>query len=216
MGRTYYRCPRCGSSNTARFIYGYPQYDEEMQRKLDAGKIVLGGCCFPAVEIEGGVVSLAPDRRCNACKKDFGTPPVLIERKTGAAEDYRDIVTAITLSVGGFLSGWTKITIKKNKAGAAVDVLAMRPSVSEDDIVPDRQMTAGEWDKFVDILYGKMNLHEWKKRYSIPGVLDGTQWKLEIKMSKGRKRTYEGDNEYPPYWRALLKVFKEISGGVKL
>ena len=29
------KCPRCGSQNTARYIYGYPAFSEEMQKMLD-------------------------------------------------------------------------------------------------------------------------------------------------------------------------------------
>ncbi|MCR5791442.1 MAG: hypothetical protein K6G83_16285 [Lachnospiraceae bacterium] len=216
MGRTYNRCPRCGSSNTATFIDRYPFHDDEMKQKLNSGKVVLGECRYPAVSVEGAIVPLGPTKRCNACKKDFATPPILIDSKTGVAEDYRDIVTSVILSVGGFRGGWTEISVKKNKSGAMVCVSVMGPAVSEEDMMPDRQISAKEWKRLVDTLYGKMNLHEWKKKYVIPGVLEGTQWKLEIKMTKGRKRTYLGDNDYPPYWRALLKVFEEISGYAKL
>jgi hypothetical protein len=68
----------------------------------------------------------------------------------------------------------------------------------------------------MDTLYAKMHLHEWKKKYVDPYVLDGTQWSLKIKMRGKRKRTYEGSNDYPPYWRALLNTFKEVSGYSKL
>lgn len=46
-----------------------------------------------------------------------------------------------------------------------------------------RWISVKEWKKFVDILYGKMNLHEWKKKYIIPDVLDGTQWELKVLLS---------------------------------
>jgi hypothetical protein len=51
--KTQIKCLHCGSTNTARYIYGYPLYDEEMQKRLDEGKWVLGGCCISSVEIYG-------------------------------------------------------------------------------------------------------------------------------------------------------------------
>ena len=46
------RCPNCGSSNIAKIIWGLPDFTEELQKRIDAGEIVLGGCIpgkgFPA------------------------------------------------------------------------------------------------------------------------------------------------------------------------
>ena len=39
------RCPACGSRRMARILYGMPMGDEKLTRDLDAGRIVLGGCC---------------------------------------------------------------------------------------------------------------------------------------------------------------------------
>ena len=53
------KCPECGSASVAHILYGLPAApDEEMQRQLDSGRIVFGGCCvFPE----------SPDRVCNEC-----------------------------------------------------------------------------------------------------------------------------------------------------
>ncbi len=58
------RCPYCGSQNTARYVYGFPAFDDDMQRKIDSGKVVLGGC-----EMDPG--GHMPKRRCNDCDRDF-------------------------------------------------------------------------------------------------------------------------------------------------
>lgn len=39
-------CQRCGSTKIADIVYGLPAYDEELERYLNDGKIILGGCCF--------------------------------------------------------------------------------------------------------------------------------------------------------------------------
>ncbi len=212
MGKYYTRCPFYGNSNTAKIIYGYPAFDAEMQQNLASGKWVLGGCCINETEINGERVSLQPSRRCNVCKKDFGTNPILIDKKTGKVENYRDIVTSVELSIGGFFGGWSEISFKKNDDGAFVSVSSTRLIEPDEEFVPDHQISASEWYEFMDTLYGRMYLHEWKKKYVDLGVLDGTQWTLKIKMTGNRKRTYEGSNDYPPYWRSLLNVFKEVSG----
>lgn len=101
--RAQIKCPFCGSTNTARYIYGYPLFSERMEKKLDDGKWVLGGCCISTVEINGQIVNMKPKRKCNKCKKDFGKPPVLINKKSNTAGDYRDIVTSIKFFVGGYM-----------------------------------------------------------------------------------------------------------------
>lgn len=66
----------------------------------------------------------------------------------------------------------------------------------------------------LDKLYLKMYLHEWKKNYCDPDVLDGMQWHLEIKMTRNRVRNYSGSNAYPPYWSELKEMFEEYTGRI--
>ena len=54
-------CPKCKSKNIARYQYGMPVMDPDMERNLDKGKIVRGGCC---------VTENDPDRNCNNCEND--------------------------------------------------------------------------------------------------------------------------------------------------
>ena len=206
--RAQIKCPRCGSTNTARYIYGMPAFSERMQQKLDAGKWVLGGCCISSVEVNGKQVETMPARRCNDCKKDFATEPILFTPKSETAEDYREIVTSIKFSIGGFFDGYTDVIIIKNDHGALVQV---QKSLEPDDDPGDRQITLAKWQRIVNMLYGQMYLHEWKKSFVDPAVLDGTQWSLEIGLTGKRKRTYSGSNDYPPYWKDLLKIFREFA-----
>lgn len=52
--RTQVVCPYCGSRNIARIFRGMPTSTEELQRELDEGKVILGGC-----EVEGDLSSAA-------------------------------------------------------------------------------------------------------------------------------------------------------------
>lgn len=42
------KCPKCGSDKVAAVLYGMPAYDEELDAKIKAGKVVLNGCCIEA------------------------------------------------------------------------------------------------------------------------------------------------------------------------
>ncbi len=55
-------CPRCNSVNTCRIMYGMPAYTPELEQKLEAGKVHLGGCI---IELD------SPNRHCNDCELDF-------------------------------------------------------------------------------------------------------------------------------------------------
>lgn len=199
------KCPFCGSVDTARYIYGFPVYSEKMQTMLNNGKWVLGGCLINTQNVNGQQVTVMPARRCNKCRKDFGTPPVLLTKKDGSAEDYRDIIRSISFHIGGFSPYFTEITITKDENGAHVDA----SDYSSDTVdFKDCHITQEKWCIIVDTLYSKLYLHEWKKRYVDFSVLDGTQWTLEIKLTKGRIRRYYGSNDYPPYWNELKKLFR--------
>ncbi len=57
------KCPQCGSSNVAEIFWGMPAFDEDLERKLNDGSIVLGGCCVSQAD---------PDWHCNDCGCRFG------------------------------------------------------------------------------------------------------------------------------------------------
>jgi hypothetical protein len=37
-------CPSCGGPRVAAILYGLPMFDDELNRSLDEGRVVLGGC----------------------------------------------------------------------------------------------------------------------------------------------------------------------------
>lgn len=61
--RAQIKCPRCGSTKTARILYDMPAFSEDLVAKIDAGKIHIGGCCITGFDAK---------YYCNDCKKKFG------------------------------------------------------------------------------------------------------------------------------------------------
>lgn len=59
------RCPQCGSSSVARILWGLPAFSDDLQRWLDEGEVVLGGCCLP---------DALPAWHCNRCQHRWPTP----------------------------------------------------------------------------------------------------------------------------------------------
>lgn len=62
--RTTKRCPKCGSHNSAAILWGMPAFSAELEKDIDEGRVVLGGCC---------VVGDDPDRHCNDCGHEWRT-----------------------------------------------------------------------------------------------------------------------------------------------
>ena len=146
--------------------------------------------------------------KCNVCKREFGSLPLLKNNRTGQMEDLRDIVTGIRFSEGGFFGGFTNITISRNGKGALVRAEQTLPMV---EVSKGIQITPVRWRNLLDRLYTRMYLHEWKRSYHNPNILDGNQWELEIRLTHGRRRTYSGSNAYPPYWTELRKLFRQLT-----
>lgn len=57
-------CPNCNSTNTCNIMYGLPDFTPELEQKLAAGEVLLGGC---VIEED------SPNRHCNECELDFDT-----------------------------------------------------------------------------------------------------------------------------------------------
>ncbi|MBL4933201.1 hypothetical protein [Clostridium paridis] len=56
----YKQCPKCGSKNTLKIIYGFPSH--ELLLEVEAGEVKLGGCCI----FEGN-----PEYYCKDCKCEW-------------------------------------------------------------------------------------------------------------------------------------------------
>ena len=210
--RAQIKCPRCGSKNTARILYGMPAFSM-IEKKLDEGKIFLGGCDIIDIKVDDKEILWQPSRHCNQCKKDFGMPPVIVDKHFNgnylAGEDYRDIVESIEFSDGGYFGGYTDIKVKRNSHGAYVTV--SKYPLNNNRIPEDKQITELRWNRLVNKLYTELYLHEWKKRFDDPSVLDGEQWELTITLTGNRKRTYYGSNDFPPYWPELKALFRPFT-----
>ncbi len=199
------KCPYCGSRNTARILSGMQVFSEELRAKLDSGRVFLGGCDILSIEDENGEwIQLNPRRYCNDCRKEFARPPYLVKQDWKSAEAYCDIVKGIRFSYGGFFQGHTEIKLNRNEEGAIVSVSQFP---FEAFPVPDYQITSDRWARLVNRLYNELYVHEWKKSYVDPCVMDGEQWSLEIMLTNRRIRTCHGSNAYPPYWQELKALF---------
>lgn len=56
------KCPCCGEGPVASILFGMPVMSPELEQKLTAQKVVLGGCC---------VTIPSPKWRCTRCGTDI-------------------------------------------------------------------------------------------------------------------------------------------------
>ena len=56
-------CPKCKNQKTALILWGYMPVTDELQKKLNAEEIVLGGCL---------VTDHDPKWQCNKCLHQWG------------------------------------------------------------------------------------------------------------------------------------------------
>lgn len=196
--RAQIKCPRCGSIKTARILYGMPAFDEELEEKINNGKIHLGGCCITGYDAK---------YFCNNCKKEFGKVAQIVNGEE--IEFYVDAVTEIVFTRTIYLRPFqpTQVTIKKTQKGAHIKASGAADGLPFDS---EYDISKKKWDALVDSLYYELFLNDWKHRFNDYSVLDGEEWRLTIKLTDRRKRTYSGINGYPPYWKDLVKLMKSF------
>lgn len=218
--RAQIKCPYCGSTNTARILYGMPSFSDKLQEKLDSGKLRLGGCCIKTVNSENGeIIQIDPERHCNNCGREFGHPAYLVSRDRKTAESYSDIITGIHFSSWYERSPWERIDIdmKKNRKGIVVYSAEYLTKNWEEVRIQDQQITWVRWMHLLGHLYNDLYVHDWKHHSENNDhdfwVLDGEDFSLEITMTNRRKRTYTGNVEYLPYWPELKALFRPFLRG---
>ena len=140
-----------------------------------------------------------------AVRRPFCTPPWLIHRKKDRTEDYREIVTKIKFDLGGYRLNSNSFTITRTTDGADVEITGIPSKLPPED---RKHLSRKKWEKLLDGLYTDCFLHEWKKSYEDPDVLDGEQWNLRITLEGNRHRSYSGSNAYPVYWKEMLRLFR--------
>lgn len=193
------KCPRCGSNDIAEILRGLPVYSIELEKAIADHKIILGGCCITGND---------PSAHCNSCGKDFGKPPYTRKRK-GQTEDesrelFPDVVTGIVFSEGGYFDGHDQVEIITTD-GKHTSTYTHFPDAIEPCV---KEISNIQWKRLMDTLFKRLCIHEWKQRYVDPYVCDGTQWELELKLTRGRHYTIYGSNDFPALYKDLVRAFK--------
>lgn len=194
------KCPRCGSKHTASILYGMPVHSKELEARLDAGRLHLGWCCVTGYE---------PQYYCNECKKTFGAvAQVIIENEI---TPLTDLITEVKYSeeVYRLPLPSPQVTIKKTGDGAHVEASGWAKGLRFFD---DYDISKKRWDTLINKLYNDLFLNDWKHKHDLSDadyvVCDGMSWELVIVLEGNRKRTYSGENAFPPYWKEFMRLMR--------
>lgn len=185
MSFNYKQCPKCGSKNSVKIVYGMPSY--ELFQEAEIRKVKLGGCCI----MIGG-----PEYFCKECEHEWNR-----EQAIDVAYGKIKIIKA---SVGGFFGGYYHVTI--NLVNLETTWSLTEGGTEETSKKKIRPKTAG---KLIEQLK-RTNLLKWKAKYIEPGISDGTQWSVEI-ITEGRTIRKHGDNKFPEEWEMFCRLMKELT-----
>lgn len=86
MAINYKICPKCGSKDSVKILYGYPNEKGIMLEA--AGKAKLGGCL---------VLDVAPEYHCKNCQYEWD--------KEGAIYHAYGKIKGLNISIGGYHQG---------------------------------------------------------------------------------------------------------------
>jgi hypothetical protein len=189
MAIKYKICPKCGSKDVLKIVYGMPSY--ELFKEAENGKIKLGGCMI-AVENN-------PEYGCNDCEYEWNRQEVI-------DKEYKSI-EKVKASIGGYFGpeynieinlkeGYFEWTEKENQTAVAECV---KDNLNESEIFDIIDKI-----KMIDLL-------NWKRKFINSEIMDGTCWSSEIFKNKKSIRIH-GVNDYPKEWELFCKLIKDVSG----
>ncbi|MDN4609000.1 hypothetical protein [Sporosarcina highlanderae] len=113
-------------------------------------------------------------------------------------------IKILKASVGGFFEGNYNFEINLTTH----EVLWSHWLGGEEELMI-KTISAAEVKKFMRELQA-LRIMEWKKKYSDPRILDGTQWSLEI-VTDGLTIKKSGSNQFPNEWDGFCKLIREIT-----
>lgn len=177
----YKKCPKCGSKNSVKIVYGMPSY--ELFQEAEAGKVKLGGC----VIIEGN-----PEYFCKDCEYEWN-------REQAIDEAYSKI-KIIKASVGGYFGGYYDVIIDLTNLETTWNF-----GEGGTEKTSKKSIHSSTAKDFIEQLK-MIKLLNWKAKYIEPYVYDGTQWSVEI-ITDGRTIRKYGDNKFPEEWELFQRKF---------
>lgn len=175
-------CPKCGSENTIALKGLYPS--DHVPAKIEAK--------YENGNEEFSLLKKTPTYHCNHCEQDFGGDNTHLEKST----------TRIYLTTHRKGMVNQKLTFSKTDTGATFE----GPFLCYYPDLPEIYVNHEEWARLLKAFYD-LYVFDWKTDYRHPASSYEFGWELKIKFKDQETYTYQGKNQYPPYWDALMDLF---------
>ena len=203
-GAAKFICPYCGSKNTAHIMYGLPDFSPELVRRLDEGRLRLGGC----------VLSFASgDRYCNHCGREFFTfssgnmaqkngPEKMRSGPEPGADKPEDPEQAESLTFT--FSIIDRMTVEyqlRHITEAAIGTCLRGPYLAPaNGKTEERMISEADWYDLIRQLYDRFKFHEWDPEYVNDRIPKGIEWSVTVQFPNNKIQQRSGRNAHPACW----------------
>lgn len=158
----------------------------------DYNGLIVG---YPTLHTQLGCNQLYLEKAKEALSEAGGTyHPSKAEQRAAKIDGSIPYLSNLVFSIGGYFDGHVTTTI------AFYDECMKVNKEHLYELESDEEQTVDYPDNKESFMQALQDLHfgEWKSQYVNLGVLDGTQWSLELHFSNGQRTvSFSGSNAYP-------------------
>jgi hypothetical protein len=131
-------------------------------------------------------------------------------KQSSVSIDKYDEILSLKVYIGGYFQGHPKVFIDFVERKMSIEHSFRIRLDERDNSIPlnTRQIRA------IRQMMRKAELLKWRRNYVDEGVMDGTQWSVEMLIGKRTYRKY-GSNEYPEQFDILERWFHRQLAKVK-
>jgi hypothetical protein len=142
---------------------------------------------------------------CDDCKNSFGREAI-----SDKGVPMVDAVKGLRFRYGDVVSGSARLRMVQEKDGSCLYEVYDANEGGIDKVAD--VLSAEDWKELKEKLYTELYLSDWDRVY-IPNndgkkVLDNNEWELGIDISWDEVYEYYGYDEYPVYWKELMKLIE--------
>lgn len=114
-------------------------------------------------------------------------------------------IKKIEAYVGGYFGGYHQVEVHLENNS----VTWTHGGKGEFEEIVDRNIRLATAKKFIEQMQ-TLDLLNWEVEYVDQGIMDGTQWHVEIELD-GHTITKYGSNDYPEQWGKFRQVISKIA-----
>lgn len=119
-----------------------------------------------------------------------------------------DKIKTLNSSVGGYMGYSFAVEINFQKTLAEYKVFDRGYEPKSTETVKLSKIKIANFLKTLNTI----KITELKERYPNPGIMNGTNWSVEINFNNNKKLISSGDNAFPRQWKTFCNGIQELLG----